>query len=218
MSQRTAARVVGFGLIAMVFLVIFIDLFGLSNFVGKGDAAALADDIEDDDFRFGISVAGYLIILVLDVLIAVALYVLLKPTNKDQTLLAMALRLLYTAIMVISVLALSLQFFNAQSYSDAKLIAYLFFMLHLFVLGYLVFQSGYIPRSLGVLLIIASFCYVVLFYGDFFLSEEWYDASLLIVMLPAAFSEIALGIWLLVKADELPEAPEIDTASIKAAN
>lgn len=200
-SPRKAARIAGIALISMFFLAIFVDDFVLSNFIGPGDTATLASDIEANEIRFGIAVTGYLIILMLDVAIALALYVILKPANKKLASLTAVLRLLYAAILVISVFALVFQFIDVYSYGTMKLIGYVFFTTHIFVLGYSVFKSGYIPRSLGVLLIITAFCYPVLFYGKFLIPE----ALLLIFVVPAAIAELSLGVWLLVKRKKLPE-------------
>ena len=116
MSPRKAAIVVGVALIAMFILAIIVDEFVLSNFIGPGDSSALARDIEANEMRFGFAVAGYLIILMLDVVIALALYVLLKPVSKILASLTAVLRLLYTTILVIGVLALVFQFIDAYSH------------------------------------------------------------------------------------------------------
>ena len=208
-SQRKAAIVVGIGLIISFFLAFFVDDFILSNLIAPGDTAALANDIKANEMLFSIAVAGYLIILACDAAIALALYVILKPANKSLASLTAVLRLLYTAIMVISVLALVFQFIDVYSYGTIKLwIGYIFFTFHLFVAGYSVFKSGYIPRGLGVLLIIASFCYPILFYVNFLVPE----ALLLIFMVLAIIGEISLGLWLLLKSAKIPEMiPEIDS-------
>ncbi|MGB7055542.1 MAG: DUF4386 domain-containing protein, partial [bacterium] len=143
MSPRKAAIVVGVAIIAMFFLAIVVDNFILSNFIGPGDTAALAKDIEADQMRFGLAVAGYLIILMLDMAIALALYVILKPVSKILASLTAIFRLLYTAIMVISVLALVVQIIGVYGYGNMKLIGYIFFTAHIFVLGYSVLRSVY---------------------------------------------------------------------------
>ena len=179
----------------MFFLAIFIDDFVLSNFIGPGDTATLASDIKANEKLFGIAFAGYLIILMLDVVIALALYVILKPVNKILASLTAVLRLLYAAILVIGLLAIAFQFIDVYGYGTIKLIGYVFFTAHVFVLGYSVFKSEYIPRSLGILLIIASFCYIILLFGDFLVP----DVLLPIFVVPAAIAELSLGIWLLWK-------------------
>jgi hypothetical protein len=200
MSLRKAAISVGVALIILLLL----GLFGMplySNLIVPGDNITTVNNIMTNLLQFRMGIASYLIILILDVLIALGLYVILKPVNKNLALLQMWLRLIYTAIAVISLLALVLLFINAYSYG--QLIAYLFFIPHIFVLGYLVFKSGYIPRSLGVLLIIASFSYLLLLYGDFLLPQNLYEAVILVAMPLAIIGEISLGIWLLLKASEV---------------
>jgi len=202
MSPRIASRIVGFGLLLMFFLAVFgMPLY--SNLIVPGDAATTANNIMANLLRFRMGIASYLIILLLDVVVALGLYVVLKPVNKNLALLQMWFRLIYTAIAGISLLALVLLFINAYSYG--QLIAYLFFIPHIFVLGYLVFKSGYLPRSLGVLVIIASFSYLILLYGDFLLPQNWAEAVILIAMPLAIIGEISIGIWLFLKADWVEE-------------
>ena len=154
---------------------------------------------------FSIAVIVYLIILALDAVIALALYIVLKPANKILASLSGIFRLLYAAIAVISVFALAFQFIDVYSYETIKLwIGYLFFTCHVFVTGYAVFKSGYIPRVLGVLLIIASFCYVMAFYVSFLVPE----ALLLIFMVFMIIGELSLSLWLLLKNAKIPEMIE----------
>jgi len=208
-SQRKAAIVVGVAILAMFFLAIIVDNFILSNFIGPGDETALASDIEASQMRFGFAVAGYLIILMLDLAIALALYVILKPVNKILASLTAGFRLLYTVIMVIGVLALVFQFIDVRSYGNTKLIGYLFFTAHILVLGYSVLKSGYIPKGLGILLIIAFFCYIILLYGQSIVPEQ----LLPIVVIPAAIAELLLGIWLLWKGGKVSEERKIDVSA-----
>jgi len=203
MSPRKAARVVGFALLAMFFLAIFAEFVALSNIIVDGDAAATIDNIGANQGLFAGGIVGYIVILALDVIVALGLYVVFKRADETLSLLTAALRLLYTAIMLVGLVALALMFPN--TYTGAQLIAYAFFILHLFVLGYLVYRSSYSPKILGILLMIASFCYLIMLYGDFVLPENWYQVLSLIVILPATVAELALAIWLIWKGDEIPE-------------
>ena len=103
--------------------------------------------------------------------------------------------------MVISVLALAFQFIDVSSYGTIKLIGYLFFTCHIFVTGYTVYISGYIPRIFGVLLILAFFSYILAFYLSFLVPE----ALLLIFMLFMIIGELSLSLWLLFKGGKIPE-------------
>jgi len=102
--------------------------------------------------------------------------------------------------LIIGLFALAIQFIDVYDYASLKLVGYIFFALHILVLGYSVFKSGYIPKSLGVLLVIASFTYIV-FFVDFHLSE----ILEVIIMSTMAVAELALSIWLIVKRKRLPE-------------
>ncbi len=201
-SPRKAALVVGIAFIISLFIAIYVGNFVLPNFINPGDTAALANDIKANEKLFSIAVVGYLIILALDATIALAIYIVLKPANKTLASLSGIFRLLYVASMVIGVLALALQFIDVYSYGTMKLwIAYLFFTCHIFVTGYSVFKSGYMPRALGILLIIDSFSYIMAFYVSFLFPI----ALLLIFMMVMITGELSLSLWLLLKNAKLDE-------------
>jgi hypothetical protein len=202
-SIQKAALVVGIGFIIMWILALFADGFVLQNLVVPGDAAATSENIKGDQLLFGLGIVGYIIILALDAIIALALYVILKPVNNNLSKLTAVLRLLYTAIMGISLIALVLLYSN--EYISGKLIAYIFFILHIFMLGYLAFKSDYIHKILGIFLMIASICYIILLYGDYIFPKELFDALFMIAIIPATFAELSLGIWLLLKRNKLSE-------------
>lgn len=199
-SPRRAAMVVGIAFIISVLIVTLVDDFLLANFVIPGDTAALARDIESNARLFGFAVAGYLIVLMLDSIIGLALYVVLKPANKNLALLTGALRLLYAGALIIGLFALVFQIIDAYGYASIKLLGYIFFALHIFVLGYSILKSGYIPNSLGILLIVASFTYVI-----FFIDLQLPEVFMVLIMLIMAGAELALSIWLIVKRNSLPE-------------
>ena len=200
LSTSKAAMVVGIAYITSVFIVTLVDDFLLANFVVPGDTAALARDIEANGRLFGFAVVGYLFVLMLDSIIGLALYVVLKLANKNLALFTAALRLLYACILVSGLFALAVQIIDVYGYAILKLIGYMFFALHIFVLGYSVFKSGYIPKSLGILLILASFTYIVIF-----IDQQLPKILEVIIMLTMAIAELSLSIWLIVKRNGLPE-------------
>jgi len=199
LSPSKAAMVVGIAFITSVIIVTLIDDFLLANFVVPGDTEALARDIEANGRLFGFAVFGYLLVLALDSIIGLALYVVLKPANKNLASLTGALRLLYAFTLVIGLFALVFQFIDVYGYASIKLFGYIFFALHILVLGYSVFKSGYIPKSLGVLLIFASFTYIV-----FFVNINLPKILMVSTMLIMAITEFSLSIWLIAKRNRLP--------------
>ena len=198
--MNKAATTVGIAFIISVILVTLIDDFLLANFVVPGDTEELAKDIEANRKVFGFSAVGYFLVLVLDTIIGLALYVVLKPANKVLALLTAGLRIVYAFILTIGLLVLAFQIIDVYGYASLKLVGYVFFALHLFVLGYAIFKSGYIPKILGIFLILASLTYST-FFVDFNLSES----ILVIIMLFMALAELSLSIWLIVKRNSLPQ-------------
>lgn len=200
LSPRKAAMIVGVAFITSVFVVAIIDDFLLANFIVPGDTSALAGDIEASGKIFGFAVVGYLFVLALDSIIGFGLYVVLKPANKNLASLVGSLRLLYVFTLVVGLFALIFQFIDVYGYASIKLFGYIFFALHILVLGYSVYKSGYIPKILGVLLVFASFTYFV-FFVDFHLPKS----LMAFIMLTMAVAELSLSIWLIVKRNGLPE-------------
>ena len=200
-TVKMAATVVGVAFFGSVILVTLVDDFLLANFVVPGNTSALARDVEANPSVLVLASIGYLAVLLLDMVVGMGLYVVLKPANRWLAALTGALRLLYAGVLMIAVLALLVQAVGIHGFATIKLVGYVFFACHIFLLGYLVLVCGYIPKPLGVLLIVASLTYVV-FFIDIPLSE---NASVLI-MLIMAVAEVALCTWLLVKRRSLPEA------------
>jgi len=200
LSLSKSAMIVGIAFITSVLIVTLVDDFILANFVIPGDTETLARDIEANGRLFGFAVVGYLLVLTLDSIIGLALYVVLKPTNKKLALLTAILRLLYACTLAIGLFALVFQIIDVYGYATIKLFGYVFFALHIFVLGYSVIKSGYIPNSLGILLILASFTYIV-FFVDFHLPET----VQVLIMFTMLIAELSLSIWLMAKRNRLPE-------------
>ena len=198
-----------------------------------GDAAATANNIAASEGPFRAGIVSWLIVITCDVVGAWALYVFFKPTNKSLSLLAALFRLMHAAITGITLLkgffallllsgadyltvfetdqlhAQAMLFLNAFNYG--WLIGLVFFGFHLFVLGYLIFKSGYIPRILGVLLIIASLAYLVDSFANVLLPNyENYEAMFsLVVVVPAVIAELSLCLWLLLKGGKLQRTQEL---------
>lgn len=200
LSPSKAALIVGIAFITSFFIVTLVDDFLLANFVVPGDTDALASDIKANGRLFGFAVVGYLLVLILDSIIGLALYVVLKPANKNLATLTAVLRLLYACTLIIGLLALAFQFIDVYGYESIKLFGYIFFALHIFILGYSILKSEYIPKILGILLMFASFTYIV-FFVDLHLS----DTLQIIIMSTMLVAELALSIWLIVKRNRLPE-------------
>lgn len=210
--------------IAGLFYLIFVLLLPLatsirSQLVVFGDATATAQKITANELLFSISFITELASALFFVLAAWALYVLLKPVDKNLALLFLLLNLCGVAIECISVLNLSTALsllsgadyptvfpadqlqaqalLNINTYSNGFMIAQIFFGAWLLPLGYLVYRSGFLPRPLGIILI-ADFFGVLIWFLQYFLLPE-YEVISYPGLAVSFIAEVSLTLWLLVK-------------------
>ena len=93
--------------------------------------------------------------------------------------------------------------FYVSQFGYGLFIAQIFFGLWLFPLGYLVIESRYIPRILGILLIIAGFGYVIDSFGKFLFPN--YNPTIAIFTF---VGEVTFLPWLLIKGAKMPKIKE----------
>ncbi|MDD3043273.1 MAG: DUF4386 domain-containing protein [Methanosarcinaceae archaeon] len=221
-SQRKAAMVAGFGLLLMTVFALFADFFVLPGLIVPGDATETANNIMAAEGLFRMAICSFLIVIILDVLVAWAFYVLLKPVNKSLSLLMAWFRLVYAVILAFSLvfLVIVLLLLSGADYltvfetdqlhaqvmlslnvfSDGWAIGLVFFGLHLALLGYLVFKSDYIPGILGVLLVVAGLSYLIDNFAILLLPD--YDATIYLV---TGWGELLFVFWLLFKGGKIPD-------------
>ncbi|NDJ55353.1 MAG: DUF4386 domain-containing protein [Chloroflexi bacterium] len=200
-----------------------------STLVVAGDAAATTSNLAASTGLFQAGLVGYLIIFLAEIVLTVILFDLFKAVDHTLSMTAMAARLAMTIIhglnllslFVVSLLAsgaaylsvfdpaqldaLVLLLFNAHDLGYT--IGIVFLSLHVMVLGYLVYQSGFLPQVLGILLVLAGLGYVIdsagLLFFDSYLTTPFY------VAIPIAIAEVAFPLWLLIKGvkeEALPKA------------
>ena len=221
--NQKISKIAGSGYLIIFITGVFANFFVLENFIIPGDAAATANNIMADILLFRAGILSFIIMVVFDVVLAWALYVLLKPVNKHLSLLSGWLRLVNSTIFGIALVHLfdvlqilgGGEFLNAFSpdqlhaqvmlsfglFNTTWLIGLMFFGLHLWVLGYLIYRSGYIPKVIGVLLFIAGIGYLVDSFAQFMLTSytDYKDIFMMIVIVPGVVGELSLTIWLLLK-------------------
>jgi hypothetical protein len=218
-SSRKTARMAGlFYLIFILTTVLASYIRG--NIIVSGDAVATANNIMGSELFFRFGFVTELVSAVFFVLAAWALYALLKPVNKNLALLLLVLNLGGVAVECLNALNLfaALQFLSGANYlsvfqtgqlqamamsslnlyTSGFAIAQIFFSAWLLPLGYLVYKSRFLPKWLGLLLIL-----------DFFGNMSWF---LQVFLLPdykilaypgnaiSFIAEIALTAWLLIMA------------------
>ena len=220
MSPSAYARIAGVLYLVITVAAIFAHMVIPEQFIVSGDAAATAANIAANEtaFRLG-AVGSELIILLSEIVLAVVLYVLLKPVNKTLSLVAAVSRLAMTTIHGLNLLnyyfvfqllngaeftavfspdqvnALVTLFLDAHSIGFTIGIAFL--VPHVLILGYLIYQSGYFPKVLGILFMAAGVGYLVDSMGLLLVSGYTTTPGLIAAVI--AIAEIAFPLWLLVK-------------------
>lgn len=223
LSSRTISKIAGSGYLVIIFAGIFAEFFVRSSLIIPADPAATARNIIASESLFRAGIASDQIMLFFDALLAGLLYILLKPVNKNLALVTAFFRLVHSAIYGVNLLNLILvlplltgnsftaSFQPDQLYAIATLlltghnygyvIGLAFFGIHCVLLGYLIIKSGYIPKILGLLLLIASAGYLIDSFAQILLIQysEYAGIFLAIVAFPAIVAELSLALWLLVK-------------------
>ena len=218
-SIKRAARMAGFLYFIYFVFHIFSDVFGRSKIIVFGDAVATAQNIVASEWQFRIGIMGELIAAVLFLLTAWALYGLLKPINKNLALLFLLLNLGGVVIQCFSELFLFgsqlllngadyLEVFQADQlqslamlflylYKNGFMIAQIFYGAWLFPLGYLVFKSGFLPKMLGIVLMVHCITWLITSLQFFF--PPGFN-TITYVSYPLGFiAEFGLTLWLLIK-------------------
>jgi hypothetical protein len=216
-SPRNTARMAGSFYLIYILTTVLASV-ARSQLIVFGDAAATATNIVGSELLFRFGFVTELVSAVFFVLAAWVLYALLKPVNKNLALLFLLLNLggvvvecinalnLFAAIQFLSganylnvfqtgqLQAMAMSFLNL--YTSGFVIAQIFFSAWLLPLGYLVYKSLFLPKFLGLLLIL-----------DFFGNLSWFLQFFLlpgygILAYPgnaiSFIAEISLMLWLLI--------------------
>ncbi len=178
-SPRPRARITG-----VVYLLYFLTAVSAEVFVGRS-RLVLYDAVNLIAYAFYIAVT-------------LLFYYLLKPVNRNLSLLAAFFSLLGCANDVLS-------FFNVAPYKISSLV---FFGPYCLLVGYLIFRSSFLPRILGVLMASAGLGWLI------FLSPPANHLSIYLKVL-GFLAEASLMLWLIVKGVNVQRWKEQASAAIE---
>jgi Domain of unknown function (DUF4386) len=217
-SPKNSGRLVGLLYLLVSFPGFFALVYVPSKLIVHGNAAATASNIAASERLFRAGIACNLISEILFMWVALALYDLLKRVNRRHALLMLGLIVVSVPIVLLNELnaiaalilvhgadflslvdkpqrdALAMLFLNLHN--QGFVVAEIFWGLWLFPLGLLVYRSGFIPRILGILLMLNCFTYVVNSFTSFLLPK--YGDIVSRCMKPLGFGELIFMLWLLI--------------------
>jgi hypothetical protein len=187
-----------------------------------GDPTATAHNIAASQTLFRLSIFADLAGQTIFIFVALALYHLLKGVNGRHAMLMLVLLLVSIPIAFLnelnSVAAVTLArgadflsvFDEPQRVALMRLflslrgagfdVAGIFWGLWLFPLGLLVYRSGFIPRILGVLLMVGCFAYLANSFTSLVLPQ--YETAVSRWMNPIQLVEMLFMLWLLIMGAE----------------
>jgi hypothetical protein len=230
-SQRKAARVAGFMFLFSFIVPTLNWTFVQSKLIVAENVIATANNIMANELLFRIGITIELIMSVGLIVLALSLYTILKPVNKNLALLALLLKLVEatTVVAIVLVSFITLQILNGEAYLTAFTpeqlqvpvglilnahttiysIPMVFLGLDMMVFSYLFFKSKYIPKILagfGILSFALIFIHALMY-----IIAPKYAAMLIsqiIFYAPSGLFEIIIGIWLLSKGIKIPSKDE----------
>ncbi len=219
-SPQVYARIGGLLYLVIILTGLVAEIFVRGRLVVPDNAVVTAQNIATSQLLWRIGIVCDLIAHVCDVPLVLILYLLLKPVSKPLALLAVFFTLTQTAVLVATKLNLfapllllgNAEYLKAFAAPQLDALMYLairldslgfgvgliFFGFACLVLGYLIYRSNYLPRTLGILLQITGLCYLT---NSFALVLAPAFAAVIFpgILLPAFVGELSLCVWLLVK-------------------
>jgi len=213
LSARTAAIIGGIGLLLMAVLAANANFGIMQTLIVPGDAQATTENIIGSSGSFRLAIISFLGVAALDVVVAWALFVILRSANRSLSVLAAWFRIVYAAIFAFSLTKLwgVYQLLTSAGSSQGNEaftkvlegigafqkgwdIGLILFGIHLLLLGWISVRFGTIPKWLGALLAIAGAGYLIDSIG--ILLSPSYSLSLGEYTF---FGELVLIFWLLWK-------------------
>jgi hypothetical protein len=228
-SPQVYARIGGLAYLIIIVAGSLGELFIRNKIIVSGDAAATAQNIAASPLLWRIGITGDLLMHVFDLLLAIVYYLLLKRVSKTLALLSILFGLIQTAVLVANKLNLMMPLFllgnedylkafdpqqlQVLSYLSVKAHGYgfgiglIFFGFECLIDGYLIIKSGFLPRILGILILIVGLGYLTNSFA-LILSPPIADKIFPLLMIPIFIGELSMCLWLLFKGVNLTKWKE----------
>ncbi len=219
-SLKKTARIAGLLYLGVVLTGIFTLMYVPSKLFVADNASLTYQNIASSQSLLRFGIVGGLLCYTFFLFLPLVLYKLLKPVNETHAKLMVLLAVLSVPIFFLnvqnlfSILSLinegqskfGLTSEQTQSqvmlclnqYDNGMRIVHIFSGLWLLPFGYLVYKSGFLPKILGILLMLGCFGYLINFIGNTLISDYSKLGLSSYISLPASIGEIGICLWLLV--------------------
>lgn len=221
-SLKKSAIIAGICLLLMAIIAPIANFAIIQRLIDPNDVAKTVSNITESNGIFRLGIGLFMIVALLDILVAWALYIFLKPVNKSLSLLTAWLRIVYATILLVVLINLInvLQLLNGADYlsvfstnqlqTQVMLSLNIFthgfefgliiFGFHLLLLGYLIFKAGYMRKILGILILLAALGYLIDGFGNLLSTD--YNIS---ISMYTFIGEVILIFWLLIIGRKINE-------------
>ena len=218
-SIKKTARVAGILYIIMDVFLIFSGMYVDPKLYIPDDAAATVSNILASEWLFRLGFVSNLIGQILFLFLVLTLYDLFRSVDKGQARLMVVLVVASVPLTILNMLyqyapilllngTRHLSVFNLSQlqalamvfldmYNHGTIIAEIFWGLWLIPLGLLVYKSGFVPKVLGILLIVGCFGHLISFLSIFLFPD--YSTILTPIAETIMFGEMPIFLWLLIK-------------------
>ena len=222
-NRPQITKIIGVSFVTMLFFGLFAELVVRNRLIDWGDPEQTVMLIRQSLALFSAGVLAWLIVIMLDVVIAVAFHQLLSRQGKLSALLMVSFRLLYVAIKGAAIIGLllarelcalppdnaanatqSLAYWVMQYLTMHRLgfaIALLPFGVHLILLAGLLYRDGRVPKWLVGGLVAGGIGYSLNSLVTLLGGQDTLISAVVIALfiLPMTFSELLVGLWLWLK-------------------
>lgn len=234
MNPNKTARIAGFFYLLLIPLGIFGILYVPNALRVSGDVVATTSNILANELLFRLSIVSALLVPIVNLFVVLFLYKLLKPVNKNYAVLMVIFTLVAAPIAMLNELnhVAVLLLLNAPEYlkvfTTSQLqavvpvfldlrehgihIAGIFWGLWLLPMGYLVYKSNYIPKIIGVLLILGCLGYLI----DFVIFFVFPIVDVVISEY-TFLGEILMVLWLLIKGVNIEQWEKWEKRALESA-
>ena len=219
MSERTLARIAGALYLAVIATGLVADFYVRSGLIVDDNPAATAHNIVAHSALYRLGFCADLLMLVCDVGVVAIFYRLFRPVSPLLALLTTALRLSADAVLAANLVLgyAPLVLLGASPYlqglghdqlaasallildlhETAEVINMAIFGFYCLFFGKLITMAGFIPRILGVLLVIAGWCYLIFTFSHF-LDLKFGGQLVPFIFMPGLLAEASLAFWLAI--------------------
>ncbi len=212
---QKAGLISGIGILIMVLTVPIAEFAIFPELIDYQNAKNTFNNITENRVLFTSGIFLHLITLICDVIVAWSLYLFLRPVDRGFSQLVALFRIVFSVVTLaallnlVNVLTLTqdssyLMAFDQSIHSKVLLsiknfnlewsFAFTFFSIYLVLLGVLVYKASYVPKILGILLIIAGVGYFIDTIRSFFFPTLKMDYIMI-----TYFGELVFMFWLLIK-------------------